>query len=770
MKKPYLRYLAVLLCVTALASCGGGDDGNAGGGGISVSADKARVDFAGVVGGTIYPQTVNFSLTGNLGSGAHYAQARLDRAGVVEVSGVSLPSARTASATLVPVAPTAAGQTSGTVTFLLCSDPACATVLWSQAMPYSVSAFSITPGNLALAGLPGTAIEDRKLTITPPDTNHLLEASVTSTDTPWLSVKRVDDSTLVLSAASQSLALGSYQARVTVAVAGSAPLTIPLALTQGSGILTPTDAAVQLQADTPTTTSGTLPIAFDRDAMADWTLRADQPWLKLSRTSGSGPDMVSYAVDMTAFGALANDASTVANVRISAPPYADRSIKVTVTKQMPEIQSMAPYAVATGIATTVRLNGRHLSRLAGNAGLMVDGQSAVNVTATSDTTALVALPALTGGSHTLTVANPLAQSPGLNFGAVGALPSNPLIARAGLKSNIAIDSLRQAIFVPNQTTNGLDRYQWNGSQWIVTALPITGIGRMAFALDRKILYVASGSQTLLAIDPDALTIKASYVSTGSLPYYGDLAGSSYGGHGLPITSNNRIWFTGSQWANLRYFDVATSTFATAQGLRYGTGSSSYPMPLYYGNLVASADGSRMAISQQGISPAQPSYLYATASDDFTQPANLIDFSYATLSPDGSMISVGNNLYALPAMTLIGTPVPTLPDYAPPSADAFSPRGTRLYVLSYGINPNSPLSSTRIPQFNVFDTTKLVNGTTALVMLGSIPINSTIVGSCSSIYSCPRPTVEIDPIGATLVIAGDQGVSTVAIPPQFRDPL
>lgn len=305
------------------------------------------------------------------------------------------------------------------------------------------------------------------------------------------------------------------------------------------------------------------------------------------------------------------------------------------------------------------------------------------------------------------------------------------------------------------------------SSKVVTTLPVTAIGRMAFALDRKILYVTSGTQTLLAIDPDALTIKASYVFKEAGAFSGDLAGALYGGHGLPITSNNRIWFTGSQWAKLNYFDVATSTFGAESLIEYSAYHS--PLDLYDGNLVASADGSRMAVSQPGLSSALPTYLYTAASGETAQWVLPNVYSYASMSPNGSMIAIGNSLYALPAMTLIGTmPDPSPSIYSSPSANAFSPRGTRLYVPIYDPIHYSGSNSTPITQFNVYDTTKLVNGSTTLVLLGSIPVNSTIT-SCTSINVCQHPALEIDPIGTTLVIAGTQGVSTVSIPPQFRDP-
>src|SRR5256885_687947 len=174
---------------------------------LVITPSKTSLDFAGFAGRSISAQNITFTVSN--GSGTYYAQALTDRPGLVALS-LNINGTNSAVAPITPLSSNA-GRVSGNLTFRLCQDAQCASVAWSQSIPYTVTAFTISPSSLSFSGFEGAASAKQTVAISPADDKHQLSyTTAVSTPPNWLSVARDGDSALGVGASAAGLARGTY--------------------------------------------------------------------------------------------------------------------------------------------------------------------------------------------------------------------------------------------------------------------------------------------------------------------------------------------------------------------------------------------------------------------------------------------------------------------------------------------------------------------------------------------------------------------------------
>lgn len=745
---------AMVCCAWVLASCGGGGGDGGVTSQVNVTSDRSSIEFAGFTGTAAAQQNVNFTLLN--GSGTYYAEVVPDRPGEF-ASTFTLTGNTTARVTLTRFSSAAAGQGSGNFVFRLCTDAACKNVAWSQTMPYSYAIFDIDGKALALGGVEGDAAAAKPLAITPADTgNRLVVSSSTIKGSGWLSATRVSSSGISVAATAASLAPGSYQGTVQVRFAdlgNSSPiLDIPVAFTVGSGFKAPAAGQLVMTADTATLT-GTADVAFNTSQSHAWTASSDQPWLVLDTPAGGGAGTLQYHADLARVGEVANWGSTTANVTIHAAGLTDAVLPVTLNKHLPEIYTTWPATIVAGQPATVRVTGRGLSQLSGVGRIQVAGAAGVTGTVTSDREAVLEIPALAAGRAKVSVTNAAgfaAWSGAIGVATRGVLPASTA-ANAGEKRSALFDPTRNALYAINLDQNTLVRFRYAGGQWQVDGLPVAAIGDLAMSPDRQTLYVGSGTRNLLAVDADTLQVKNTYPLPAQMD--GSVSPSKYFTRGMATTSDMRLWFGGSQWSNMGYFDMLSGSY----GVQPIPGSN---FSLYSPEFYAPGDGSKLfVLNPPMLSPRLPSYLYTTATESLSSPSTLPN-PYRSVAYDatGSRALVDDEtLYDGVNFSLIGTAVISS---AIGTNAVISPDGTRLYRLVTANN-----NSLVVDHIDVYDTTQVQPGTSALVKLSQIAVTTQALDcGAQPAYGCDvRGAFVISPLGDTLFWVGNQRLVVYPIP-------
>ncbi len=716
----------------------------------NVTLDKITLNFAAFLGSGLAPQSINLTIGG--GSTTYYGQAVSDQPGVVQATFLE-NSNTSAIVTVAPLANTPL-VTSGSIKIQLCADYACSEVVWSQAIPYTVGVFSVSSTGITIAGYEGTVSPASSIAVVPADTTGQITVSaVTNTGTGWLTASHSTGGNISVGTSGVGLTAGSYQGAVVVSIAGSAnnaSISVPVSFTVGDGIIAPTASSINLTGtSTPASLTGSANVAFKGTQSPAWSASSDSSWLVLNTASGTGAGAIQYSVNPANLGAVSNWGSTTANITISASGLTSVKVPVTLSESLPEIYSVSPSFVVAGQATTVQVTGRGLSQLSDASQIAVAGVSGVTGTITSDTGAVLNLPALAVGRSTVSVPNIASIATGT--GSVGAanLSTMPysFTAGSGEVPTAIFDPARATLYAVNRSTSTLQRFHYNGSQWQVDGTPVASIGDIAFSPDRGTLYVVSGQNTLLAIDPDSLQTKASYTYTApSGEPYASIAPTTNAINGLAISNDMKIWFNGDQWAYPTYFDILHGSFGALT-----VGSLGVNGFLYTPTFFSSGDGSRVLVSQYGggVTPEDDVYLPASGTLSGAPTAPLA--YYLSYSQNGSLMLVNQqSLYNGVTFSLIGT---TPAEPLGVTAGVLSPDGTRVYQLAS--DDQFGLSASHV---DIYDATLIQSSTSTLTKLGEIPVTDQ-AANCGQPYpGCiTSGTLVISPLGDTLFWIGDQGL-------------
>lgn len=724
----------------ALSACSSGGGGGGGGGGLTITVSRTSLEFVAVNGASA-SQSIDFTVVS--GSGTYYAFVVLDRAGLFSTN-VYFTGPASATATLTPTSPPL-GTTTGNVTFQLCPDAACSSVAWSKAVPYTVTAFSVTTASLAFTGSEGAAAAPQAIAITPADARHELSATDSSS---WLTVARDASNVLQVTASAEALPAGNHTAQILVAPAAGGPgRSIPVTFAVASGIVRPPDSSVTL--DLHASLAGAIQVAFRGGLAPSWSATSSRPWLVLTQDRGTGPGEVQYAIDPAQLGTLANWSDDVATVHISSPGLTTVDALLTLQERLPEITMLSPPAVPAGQAATVHVFGRGLSQL-GASGVEVSGASGVT-TVSSDREAAVAIDGLSEGLATVRVPNPYSiPTRSVTVRAHAGTWSAATAASTGEKRSALFDPLRNAVYAVNLGQSRIDRFRLVDGAWVVDAVSVPSIGDMGISADRRTLYVSYGDPTyghggLLEVDPDTLGSGAVHAFAAGTSLISGLVRT----RGLQVTNNARLWLNAGGWSRRTYFDTLRGSFATY-------GDALLDRPFFY----ASPDGSRMVMAQGNGGAAG---LYTSADDLLAAPAALSAFYYgAAFSRDGGVMVVdgvgGKDVWDTATWTLLGRAVVAAGTGTGALRAELSPDGSKAYVMVS--------SASAIVRVDVFDTSSVVEGTSDLVKLGEIAVTDQ-AASCGANppYGCqPSPVLLVGPLGDVLFMVGNQGLVVLPIPP------
>lgn len=755
MRRDIGRMIATAACTFAITACGGGGGGNSSSSNgssptLSVTADKTALQFNGFVASLPKPQSINFTLVNASASGEYYGQIVPDVPGDFQAS-FTATSATTAVVTVNWVR-LAAVSRSGSLTFRLCSDVNCAKVAWTQTIPYTANVYSIAMDGQSLASYEGVAAPPVSVAITPADTANQLAVS-TGSGGAWLSASRASAASIAIGASGVGVTSGSYEGSVRIAIAGQADapaINIPVSFTVGDGIVAPPGASADLRfATTAAASAATAQVSFRGAQAPAWTASSDQPWLVLTQASGNGAGQVSYQIDPSRTDSVANWGSATARIKISAAGLSTVSFPVTLNKQLPEVYTAAPGVVRPGIANTVRISGRGLSQLANAGQIQVAGLTGITGSIASDNTATLTLPPLSAGRWTVSVPNAAGISAATTT--LGAAPAHTLTAAtaatAGNKGSSVFDPTRQALFTVNATHNTLMRLTLSNGQWQSSTLPVEQIGDLALSPDRRTVYVSAGNATLLAVDPDTLQVRTTHALPAALQSDALVAGY-WRPRSLAVTNDLRLWFAGTQWSPLRYFDMLSGSFGAQPATGLSGGQFRYPQAF------APGDGSALLIDQSLDTPSN--YVYTPGSGTLTTSARVPEaYQNVVYSEDGSRLLIDlTTLYHGKDFTPLGQ----LPQPAGVNMSAvLSPDGRRLYRLA-SINHDS----LAVDHIDVYDATQPAAGTTDLPKLGEIPVADQ-AADCNGPYCERTGSFIISPLGDALFWTGSTRMVVIPIP-------
>lgn len=741
--KMWLRLGAAWLAC-ALAACGGGGGGDS----VQVTSDRSSLTLVGVNGSMAPSAPITFTLTG--GSGTYYGVALSDNdAFVASFEPLTDTSALVRMQAVTPLP--AGTQSSGRITFKLCSDQNCAKTVWSQQIPYTMTMFSVDTSPVTLVGSEGAVSETVSRVISPADTSGVLDFRLDGDRN--ISVSHSNSASVDFSGSGVGVAAGSYNATLEIGAKVDGVFQgflygTPVSFTVGSGLVAPAAAPFDVVAtSTEASLVGHVPVRFAGTQSPAWSASSDSDWLVLDTASGTGPSDISYHVDVAKLAAMVNWDSQTAQVTITSPGLTSVTFPVTLNKHLPEVTMVTPSGVVSGQAVAVRVSGRGLSQLSGSASFRVGATTPTSVSIESDTSATLQLPALPAGASTLRAVSTLGDT-GVPYATIGATPAGTFAAtsvvNSGEKRAAVFDPSRNAVFATNVSQDTLVRYQLSGGSWTVTGLPVANIGLLALAPDRRTVYVVSGSQ-LLAVDPDTMSVRRRY-DAGA-----DLAGGFYFSTPLALTSNLRLWVGGDQWSSMGYFDLRRGSFG---GQDIDSGS------LYSPVFFAPADGRSMYVDNPlYLSPPLPNYWYDTASDSVTSPAGQpIANGDVSLDARGTLALIDStSLYRVSDWSLMGkAEVTDAPNGGFGWRALLSPDGRRIYREVSD-------SGDVVDHIDVFDATQVIAGQSQFVKVGSIPLPVKAVGcNVQNTYLCDGPgRLVIDPTGTTLFWVG--GAKMVVIP-------
>ena len=752
------RLVPVLCGVLGLSACGGGGGGggsspDSGGGGtpaVKVTSDRDHVDVVAFTGTGMPAQSIQVSL--ETGTGVFYGDVSSDHPDDVAVTFNPTGATATVTLALQKSADTPAVY-EGNVLFRLCSDTDCKHVAWSQTYPYHYALFSVDLQALNFSAFEGAGAGSQLITVTPPDTTGLLTAAVsTAAAKDWLSVTRTPEGNFLVNVSAAGLGAGTYRDAVGFIRTNSPfdyPRYAPVTVTVGGGWVAPSAVNFDLLGET-TALSGTAPLTFNGEQAPAWTAGSDQSWLVLDTPSGTGPGALRFHVDLASLVSVPNNSTLTAQVSLHAPNHTDVSFPVTVNKRLPELWSTSPVMVRLGQATSLRVFGRGLAQLSDLSRLQVAGVTGVTGTVVSDHEIVLNLPALSSPRTELSLSNAAGMATA-KASIVAGPASTALAWPAGMLSNVGdkrtalFDPTRDSLFAINRSENTLVRFRLVAGAWAVTALPISTVGDMAMSPDSQTIYVASGTRTLLAVDPDTMAVRTRLSVPAELSL--DLSAMRLSSQGLPKTANGRLWFGGGV-GGLGYFDLKTQQFVMAGRVPMNES----------GRFVVPADGSVM---YEFDPVGHGSAVYDPFTDTHAQPVNLPPAHYSIVY-DGSgrrLLADTQSVYDGRTLDLVGSAGSAL-SYA--AHAVMSPDGTRLYL-----QPSAGASGAML-HVDVYDTTRLSPGTGSLLPLGSIDLPAQAAGcTANGDYYCDASGLLVmHPMGDALFWIGNKGLQVIPLTGEF----
>jgi len=400
--------------------------------------------------------------------------------------------------------------------------------------------------------------------------------------------------------------------------------------------------------------------------------------------------------------------------------------------------------VRSGVPVTLVVDGRGLAQAGAADRIVVDGATITSRTVLGDTAVSLTLDALAPGVHAVSLPNEAGTKASIALvgAADGSEAKYKFVPKSGGKRTSLFDPVRQAVFTAGYEHDYLTRYMRVDGAWKTKAVPVAAIDNVAMSFDHRTLYVTSGPNGVLEIDPDTLKVRRRLTTPFGVQVSISRTTS------LGATSDGRVWL--NQGGG--YYDTLSGQFGDFA--IWGQQQS----------IAAPLDGSRLFLGQ--LNGAD---VYTTATQTVA-PDPLMPQVYAalTLSSDArkrvvDWSSVYDRNWAFLGYANEQGASGDIPGYAGvPSAD-----GSRVYALVSDNSNNLPTY-----HIGVFDPSHLAKGTNDLFEVGQIAVPDqarcddafwNTGGSWCDIVG----TLMIDPLGDALYWSGDRGLVVIPIPATLR---
>jgi hypothetical protein len=573
--------------------------------------------------------------------------------------------------------------------------------------------------------------------------------------TGWLTVPNTGTApgNVTVGVSRTNLALGTYTATLTFATATQMVsvnvtydvVTAALTFSPGSGsfAIGPSSNASAL--------SQTVAVGSTAAPLSWTNATSNQPWLAVSPTSGTTGSNVTLNIDPAQLESVdpgVHSATVTFSYMQPGVGATTASLPVTLNLTLPRIAWVSPYVALSGPGSEVILRGKGFNDAAGAALALDFGGSSVpssGYTVVSDTEIRVTHPAFTAGpprrikfvnslnlvrssADLVVVDAPVYGLKSLTYPNPGTHTVRRIIYDAERRQLLLAVSFagEGAVFV--DTPGAIYRYAFTGADW---AAPVTsnvaGLHDIALSPDGKKLLVIAG----LSVTPyDAATLAAGTPVSAS----GLLSGMfleeivvANDGNALITTSGPFSGFLDS----FRY-SIADATLTRL--------TTSFSLP----GIGGSANGSRIVVVQNGVSPSQSVFQYNASAGTLGATSVVSSESHPrpALDRNATRILLGSHSVYNANFQQLGT----IPFGV---AAALSPNGTKAYTYeAFTVSPNG--------RVHVYDLTAAVAG--AFPEIGTGTATPTTPGSN---VGRSRMTISLD--GGTLFIAGEQGIVMMPAP-------
>lgn len=404
---------------------------------------------------------------------------------------------------------------------------------------------------------------------------------------------------------------------------------------------TPATLSFTATIDAPLPSTQSLQATFNG---VDVKLVSAPAWLTVSLPPSpvTSPAVIDLSVNSTDFppGTMLSG-----NVVLLTPRGAlTRTTTVRVTYDLvaapPEVQFVAPYVGVAGRAGALILRGRHFQSKAGPATVGLGALALAPISPDHDTQITASYPPLPAGRYPVTV-NPednhltsaelvLIEPPAFGYQAIDA-PSR--------RRRLLYDAERQALYAVSRVDQQIERFAYQGGAW--SALPprvIPQLNDLALGPNGRALFaITSDSIHELALTDELFAP----VRRASIPnrHCGDIFD-----HAVP-TNHGKL------------FVVVSLTLCSGSGSAYlydlQTHGVSTTASFYEGLAAASADGSRIYVGSDGLSPPPRVHFFDSLSGSTFESNVHFNLHAASVSADASRVVLQNRFVYNRALALLG---------------------------------------------------------------------------------------------------------------------
>jgi hypothetical protein len=596
----------------------------------------------------------------------------------------------------------------------------------------------------------------RDVTLTLPAGSTALTGAVYSLGPvpKWLSLNKTGEHTFRVVADAAALTPGLYRADL-IFQSGTevSPKVVPV-------LFNVQEANIVVTGLLPLTVSGTSTLAeltseFKVDITnmqsIGWHATSTANWMKVTRDTGVTGQIGRVGVDAGEVARLPNFADSTGTLLITFDNPAIRQLSYTLTlhKQLPEIDYIAPQTRMPNEGGTYTVYGRGLDTLPQASPFNVTGATLSSYVRSGERMATVTLPPAAAGDVTVAANNALglaSNAPVLRMVTPSAF-AYAAIPASGAKGGIAYDPVTRSVFTANKTEQAIQRFTFNGAAWSTASTSFTGVQEVALAPDGKSL-VASAAPDAIGLF-DLATVTSQF--TAKVPRVGADASSSL--QRLAAMGNGNIYYYNDVPGTLPFYDLARRRIGTApnSNTEFATGGPWFSV---------SGDGARAYIAlnvstEWNLLLIDGSSVYGT-----TRPAGLQAWTESAQSLRGERFVEGTVRVWDRARTLIGDLL--LPDslYLARSP-AVSPDGSRVFLLAY--SKAAMQGGAGVPRVYVFDSRARPASGTKLPLLGYFDI-ADYPGCHTEDAACnARPLVTMSPDGKTLFFLGTTHLVVVPVP-------